>query len=124
MLQGKKYKQGGVTVTAIGNMVIGRLQQKPLLKWLIRLLLTQKVLQQFNCLLPITPEKMQIKINNANDTLTLINEGEINILKTPELTDVEFECRIPQVKYPFAAYKSGFRRIFLCIRESWKIPGL
>lgn len=61
------------------------------------------------CLLPIAPEKLQVKINNANDTLTLINEGEINILKTPGLTDVEFECRIPQVKYPFAAYKSGFK---------------
>ena len=61
------------------------------------------------CLLPIAPEKLQVKINNANDTLTLINEGEINILKTPELTDVEFECRIPQVKYPFATYKSGFK---------------
>lgn len=61
------------------------------------------------CLLPIAPDKLQIKINNANETLTLINEGEINILKTAELTDVEFECRIPQVKYPFASYKSGFK---------------
>ncbi len=62
-----------------------------------------------DCLLPIAPDKLQIKINNANDTLTLINEGEINILKTPELTDIEFECSIPQVKYPFASYKSGFK---------------
>ncbi len=62
-----------------------------------------------NCLLPVAPEKLQININNANKTLTLINEGEINILKTPELSDVEFECRIPQVKYPFAAYISGFK---------------
>ena len=62
-----------------------------------------------DCLLPIAPEKLQIKINNANDTLTLINEGEINILKTPELTDIEFDCCIPQVKYPFANYRSGFK---------------
>lgn len=61
------------------------------------------------CLLPVAPEKLRIKINNANDTLTLINEGEINILKAPELTDIEFECMIPQVKYPFATYKSGFK---------------
>lgn len=75
------------------------------------------------CLLPIAPEKLQIKINNANDTLTLINEGEINILKTPELTDVEFECRIPQVKYPFATYKSGFQgaSYFLDYFESLKV---
>lgn len=61
------------------------------------------------CLLPIAPGKLQIKANNANDTLTLINEGQINVLKTPGLTDIEFECRIPQVEYPFAAYKSGFK---------------
>ena len=61
------------------------------------------------CLLPIAPQKLQVKINSANETLTLINEGEINILKTPELTDIEFECEIPQVKYPFASYKSGFQ---------------
>ncbi len=61
------------------------------------------------CLLPVTPQKLEIKINNANDTLTLINEGEINILKTAGLTDIEFECEIPQVKQPYAIYKSGFQ---------------
>lgn len=60
------------------------------------------------CLLPITPDKLTVKINNANSTLTLIDEGQINILKKAELTDVEFECRIPQTKYPFAKYKTGF----------------
>lgn len=75
------------------------------------------------CLLPIAPEKLQIKINNANKTLTLINEGEINILKTAELTDVEFECRIPQVKYPFATYILGFQgaSYFLDYFESLKV---
>lgn len=32
------------------------------------------------CLLPVTPSKLELKINNANKTVTLINEGEINIL--------------------------------------------
>lgn len=75
------------------------------------------------CLLPIAPEKLELKINNANSTLTLINEGEINILKTPGLTDVEFECRIPQVKYPFATYKSGFKEAsyFLGCFEELKV---
>ena len=75
------------------------------------------------CLLPIAPEKLEVKINNANKTLTLINEGEINILKTPELTDISFDCRIPQVKYPFATYKSGFKdaTYFLDYFESLKV---
>ena len=75
------------------------------------------------CLLPIAPEKLQIKINNANDTITLINEGEINILKTAALTDIEFECRIPQTQYPFSVYQSGFKgaSYFLDYFESLKV---
>ena len=61
------------------------------------------------CLLPIAPQKLQIKINNANETLTMIDEGQINILKKAELTDIEFECMIPQIQYPFATYKGGFK---------------
>lgn len=74
------------------------------------------------CLLPITPQKLQIKINNANDTITLIDEGQINILKKAELTDIEFECEIPQVQYPFARYKDGFQgaSYFLNYFESLK----
>ena len=58
------------------------------------------------CLLPIAPQKLTVKINNANSTVTLINDGEINILKQAGLTDIDFECRIPQEKYPFSAYVS------------------
>ncbi len=61
------------------------------------------------CLLPVAPPKLQVKINNNNDTVTLIDEGEINILKKAGLTDIEFECRIPQEVYPFAVYKEGFK---------------
>lgn len=60
-------------------------------------------------LLPIAPQKLQLKVNNQNKTLTLINEGEINILKKPGLTDIDFDALIPQVKYPFASYKDGFQ---------------
>lgn len=61
------------------------------------------------CLLPVPPSQLTMKINSENKTITLIDQGEINILKQAGLTDIEFECMIPQVKYPFAAYKSGFR---------------
>jgi nucleoid-associated protein YgaU len=61
-----------------------------------------------NILLPVAPSKLQMKIANKNKTVTLINDGEINILKTPGLTEVEFEIMIPQVKYPFAVYKNGY----------------
>lgn len=52
--------------------------------------------------LPVTPSKLDMKINNKNKTMTLLNDGEINILKTPGLTEVSFDFMIPQVKYPFS----------------------
>lgn len=61
------------------------------------------------CLFPVAPEKMNIKINGNNKTVILINEGEINILKKPGLTDVEFDAEIPQVSHPYAVYKNGFK---------------
>lgn len=62
-----------------------------------------------DCLLPVTPEKLQLKIGNKNSTIKLINEGEVNILKSPGLTEIELECLLPQMEYPYAVYKSGFR---------------
>lgn len=60
-------------------------------------------------LLPITPEKFTLKVKNANKTMTLINEGEINILKDAGLTEFEFDALIPAVRYPFAVYDDGFK---------------
>lgn len=61
-------------------------------------------------LLPIAPGQLTLSINNQNKTMNMINEGQINLLKDAGLTDVEFEVSIPQQKYPFAYYKSGFKR--------------
>lgn len=53
-------------------------------------------------LMPITPSKVQVKVNSQNKTMNLIDGNEINILKAPGLTDVSFELLLPQVSYPFA----------------------
>ena len=60
-------------------------------------------------LLPIAPEKFTLKVNNANETMTLINEGEVNFLREAGLTDLEFDALIPAVQYPFAKYDGGFK---------------
>ena len=52
--------------------------------------------------LPVTPSKLDTKIKSNNKTINLINEGDVNILKLPGLTEISFEVLIPQVKYPFA----------------------
>lgn len=54
--------------------------------------------------LPVPPPKMEVKVNNKNKTVSLINEGEINIIKTPGLTEVSFEVVMPNQFYPFALY--------------------
>lgn len=59
-------------------------------------------------LCPIAPSKLQLKIGNKNKTMTLINEGEVNILKQAGLTEISFDLLLPNVKYPFATYKDGF----------------
>ena len=45
-------------------------------------------------MLPVTPGALQVKINGNNKTMTLINEGEINLLKQPGLTEVAFDGRV------------------------------
>ena len=58
-------------------------------------------------LLPVTPGKIEMEINNKNKTYTLIDNGEINIPKPAGLTEVSFDALLPNVKYPFAVYKDG-----------------
>lgn len=60
-------------------------------------------------LLPLAPEKFKLKVKNANKTITLINEGEVNFLRTAGLTDLEFDVVIPAVQYSFAKYDGGFK---------------
>lgn len=73
-------------------------------------------------LLPVAPSSLDIKIKGQNKTVTLINEGEVNILKKSGLTDVSFDMLIPNVKHPFAKYPLGFMdaKYFLLILETLK----
>ena len=76
-------------------------------------------------LCPVAPSKLQLKISNKNKTMTLINEGEVNTLKQPGLTEISFDLLLPNVKYPFATYKSGFigAKHFLDEIEKLKVDG-
>lgn len=57
--------------------------------------------------LPVAPAALSTKINGQNKTINLINDGEINIIKLPGLTEVSFEFMIPHTKYPFVSYGTG-----------------
>lgn len=57
-----------------------------------------------NMLLPVTPQKLSLKIKGSNKTLALINEGEISFLRSPGLTEISFDAVLPMLgQYSFAA---------------------
>lgn len=72
-------------------------------------------------LLPVAPSKLQLKINNQNKTMNLIDEGQVNVLKKAGLTSIEFDCLLPNVKYPFAKYKNKFRDSSYFLEEIEKL---
>lgn len=61
---------------------------------------------------PITPGELTIKSGSNNEVVNLINEGDVNILKSPSLTEVEFEARFPMRQYPYARKYSKFKNYF------------
>lgn len=71
-------------------------------------------------LMPITPSKVKVKINNQNKTLTLISGEEINILKDAKLTDVSFDVTLPQVPYPFTNGGAQGASYYLSLFENLK----
>ena len=53
--------------------------------------------------LPYAPSELTINIGSNNQTVSLIDGNEINILKTPKLTEIEFDIELPRGRqYAFA----------------------
>ncbi len=66
----------------------------------------------YNCylfgeLMPETPGKLTVKIKGKNKTLDLLNEGEINFLKKPGLTDITLTLCFPMFGDKGPAYYFG-----------------
>lgn len=70
-----------------------------------------------NILLPVAPEKISIKYNGQNDTIKLINMEEINRIRTPGLTEYEFEALLPGGKVPYAQFLTSFVEPFVYVDE-------
>lgn len=72
---------------------------------------------------PVTPSKVDIKVTGNNKTVTLMNDGEINVLKNPGLSEISFDLLLPNVQYPFAKYRDGFKiaKHYLDILEDLKV---
>lgn len=53
--------------------------------------------------MPYAPSELTVTIGSNNETVELINGNEINILKNPKLTEIEFEVELPRGRqYAFA----------------------
>lgn len=60
--------------------------------------------------MPVTPSKLTVKIKGQNKTLNLVNDGEINFLRSPGLTEITVEVLLPMLQaYHFASYPSGYQ---------------
>lgn len=51
----------------------------------------------FDELMPQTPAKLSVKISGKNTTITLLNEGEINFLRAPGLTEITLPLVFPML---------------------------
>ena len=63
-----------------------------------------------NVLLPIAPGALSMQFKSRNETIDLLNDSEVSILKNPSLISISFDLLLPNVKYPFAVYKDGFKK--------------
>jgi LysM repeat protein len=48
--------------------------------------------------MPITPGKLQLKIKGKNKTITLVNDGEVNFLRQPGLTEITVPLTLPMLQ--------------------------
>lgn len=65
--------------------------------------------------MPVTPPKLSLKIKGQNKTVTLLNEGEINFLKAPGLTEINVSLIFPMLT---ASKKPDY---YLDLLEKYKV---
>lgn len=61
-------------------------------------------------LFPVMPEKIEIKSKSQNKTVSLINDGEVSVIKAEGLKEISFNVLLPNVRYPMARYEKGFQK--------------
>lgn len=71
---------------------------------------------------PVTPSSLEVSVTNQNESVTLINEGAINVLKKPGLTEVSFTARFPRRSQPYVVSSELYTvDHYLSILESLKL---
>lgn len=74
--------------------------------------------------IPIPPPAISLRVNGKNETVNLLNKGEVNIIKTAGLSDISFKIMLPNTNYPFnesLIFKSKKAKYYLDELEKMKI---
>ena len=69
-------------------------------------------------LLPVTPAEMTTRIGTNNKTMELANQGEINLIKFPKLTEYSFEFELPFQKFTWSARDCNPKEILDLLEEA------
>ena len=62
--------------------------------------------------LPVTPAQIKMSVGSNNEVVTLINGGDINIPKSPQLIEISFKARFPMRQYPYAKEVLPYQNYF------------
>lgn len=76
-------------------------------------------------LLPVTPGAVTLKVKSNNKVVSLIDEGDINILKAPGLKEIKFDAILPNQDYPFnnsGSARAGYYANLLETLKTGRIP--
>jgi len=74
--------------------------------------------------IPIPSPAISLRVNGNNETVNLLNKGEVNIIKTAGLSDISFKIMLPNANYPFnesLIFKSKKAKYYLDALEKMKI---
>ncbi|WP_317853925.1 LysM peptidoglycan-binding domain-containing protein [Chakrabartyella piscis] len=77
-------------------------------------------------LLPVTPSELSIKYGNQNECVSVLNTGQVNILKHRGLQEIEFTILLPETRWSFVQVEKSFYspeyflNYFLKFKESQK----
>lgn len=66
---------------------------------------------------PITPSALKMSVDSNNKVVNLIDEGDINILKSPSLTEISFDARFPMRQFPYAREYKDFETYYDMFKE-------
>ena len=64
---------------------------------------------QTQFLFPVTPAKLEVKTDNQNETVSILNVGQVNILKGRGLEEIRFTALFPNRPYGFVQTQNQWK---------------